>query len=336
MIKGYAAFEKGGELKPFEYELGTLGSNDVEIQVEYCGLCHSDLGMIDNEYGLTQYPLVPGHEVIGKISAIGDNVSTLSVGQTVGLGWHSSYCGTCPQCLAGDHHLCSNKEFTIGGRHGGFAEKVRAKENSVVAIPDDIDLESAGPMFCAGITVFNPLVQYDIKPTSKVAVIGIGGLGHLALQFLNAWGCEVTAFTSSERKKKEALELGAHKTLNSRDKEEIAAAAGRFDFILSTVAVKLDWDLYLSTLAPKGKLHFVGVSLEPLDINPFTGLVLNQTSVSGSSVGSPSTIKTMLEFAGLHKVAPLIETFPMSQINDAIEKLKSGNVHYRIVLKNDF
>ncbi len=216
MIKAYAVHEPKGELKPFEYDPGLLGESEVEIDVMHCGICHSDLSMIDNEWGMTQYPLVPGHEVVGTISSIGSNVSHLKIGDFVGLGWHSGYCMTCSACLSGDHNLCSSAQSTIVAHHGGFADKVRANFESVVKLPDSIDKESAGPLFCGGITVFNPLVQFDIKPTEKVGVIGIGGLGHMALQFLNAWGCEVTAFTSSEKKKTEALELGAHHTLDSR------------------------------------------------------------------------------------------------------------------------
>ena len=248
MIKAYAAHEAKGELQPFEYDPGVLGADEVEIDVKYCGICHSDLSVIDDEWGMTQYPVVPGHEVVGTIAAVGDAVKNLSVGQTVGLGWHAGYCNECNHCHSGDENLCQNAQATIVAHHGGFAEKVRAAANSVIAIPDGVDLESAGPLFCGGITVFNPLVQFDVKPTDKVAVIGIGGLGHMALQFLNAWGCEVTAFTSSESKRTEALDLGAHHTLNSRDAAEIEAAAGSFDLIISTVNVKLDWNLYMNTL----------------------------------------------------------------------------------------
>ncbi len=332
MIKAYAALEPKGELQPFEYAPGALGKNDVEIDVLYCGICHSDISMIDNEWGLSEYPLVPGHEVAGKIAAIGDDVKGFTIGQNVGLGWHAGY-GDCPSCSSSDLNLAATAQPTIVGRHGGFADKVRAEETSVVAIPDGIDLSVAGPLFCGGVTVFNPLVQFDIKPTHKVAVIGIGGLGHMALQFLNAWGCEVTAFTSSEAKKEEAITLGAHHTLNSRDEAEIAAAEGQFDFILSTVNIKLDWNLYISTLAPKGRLHFVGATLEPLDINVF-GMMMKQASISSSPVGSPETITKTLDFANLHGVKPQIEIFPMSQVNEAIEKLKSGDVRYRIVLEN--
>jgi uncharacterized zinc-type alcohol dehydrogenase-like protein len=201
MIKAYAANSPSGQLEPFEYDPGPLDCNDIEIDVEFCGICHSDLSMLDNEWGITQYPFVPGHEVVGTVSAVGNQVSSLSVGQRVGLGWHSAYCMSCPSCFSGDHNLCNKAQPTIAGRYGGFADKVRAQASAVIALPQGMNPDTAGPLFCGGITVFNPLIQFDIKPTSKVGVIGIGGLGHIALQFLNAWGCEVTAFTSSERKK---------------------------------------------------------------------------------------------------------------------------------------
>ncbi|MDO6567398.1 NAD(P)-dependent alcohol dehydrogenase [Alteromonas sp. 1_MG-2023] len=331
MINAYAAKEPGGKLEKFEYDPGELASHDVEIDVESCGICHSDLSMLDNEWGISEYPFVPGHEVVGTINAVGEHVTSLKVGQRVGLGWHAGYCNSCGTCESGDQNLCSNATMTIGGRHGGFADKVRAQATAVVPIPDGIDPQSAGPLFCGGITVFNPLVQFDIKPTSVVGVVGIGGLGHLALQFLSAWGCKVVAFTSSESKKKEALELGAHDTLNSRDKDELKAASGKFDLIISTVNVKLDWNLYLSTLAPKGRLHFVGATLEPLDIGAFN-LIGGQRSVSGSPVGSPATIKTMLDFAALHDIAPVTETFKFDEVNEAVQRLRDGKAHYRIVL----
>lgn len=331
MIKAFAAFEPKGELKPFEYDPGELNAHEVEIDVHYSGICHSDLSVIDNEWGMTQYPIVPGHEVVGKIAKVGSHVKHLTVSQIVGLGWHAGYCNECALCHSGDNNLCATAQPTIIGHHGGFADKVRADANSVIPIPDGIELESAGPLFCAGITVFNPLIQFDIKPTDKVAVIGIGGLGHLALQFLNAWGCEVTAFTSSEEKKEETLSLGAHHTLNSRNQSEIEAAAGHFDLIISTVNVKLDWNLYLGTLKPRGRLHFVGATLDPLDINVFS-LIMGQRSVSGSPVGSPSTITRMLKFASLHNIKPVIEKFCFDDINEAITRLRSGRTHYRIVL----
>ena len=332
MIKAYAANEAGGRLEAFEYDPGALASEDVEISVETCGICHSDLSMLDNEWGFTQYPFVPGHEVVGTVSAVGADVTSVEVGQRVGLGWHAAYCNTCNSCNSGDHNLCYSAQATIAGRHGGFADKVRAQAKAVVVLPDGINPDSAGPMFCGGITVFNPLVQFDIKPTSKVAIIGIGGLGHIAVKFLNAWGCEVTAFTTSESKKAEAIEMGAHHVLNSRNEGELDQVAGKFDLVLSTVSADLDWNKYVATLAPRGRLHFVGVTLEPLNVGVFP-LIAGQRSISGSPVGSPTTIKQMLDFANLHKIEPTVEYFSFEQINEAMDRLREGKAHYRIVLK---
>lgn len=334
IVHAYAATEVDGAFEAFEYELGEIGPGEVEISVESCGICHSDLSMLEDAWGITQFPFVPGHEVIGVISAVGDQVSHLSVGDHVGLGWHSGYCMTCDQCLDGHHNLCQTAEPTIVGRHGGFADKVRAHAASVAKLPDVLDAKTAGPLLCGGMAVFNPLVQAEMSPTGSVGVIGIGGLGHLALKFARAWGCDVTAFTSSESKQEEALSLGAHETINSRDPEAIKAVAGRFDLLLSTVNVNLDWNSYISTLKPRGRLHMLGAVTEPLDLN-LIPMMFNQLSVSSSPVGSPATIRKMLEFAARHNVTPVTEHFSMSRVNDAFEHLREGKARYRIVLDRD-
>lgn len=330
MINAYAALKPGAKLTAYQYEPGPLEANEVEIEVHFCGICHSDISIIDDAWGMSSYPVIAGHEVVGTVIQLGTAVNTLKVGQTVGLGWYADYCETCEQCLNGDENICSDLIPTIVGRHGGFADKVRANANSVIPLPDSIDLMSAGPLLCGGLTVFNPLIQFDIKPTDKVAVIGIGGLGHLALQFLKAWGCEVTAFTS-QTKLQEALTMGAHYTVDSRDSNAMAALPRKFDLMLSTVNVKLDWNLYLSKLKPKGRLHFVGATMAPLDISVFN-LTEAQRSISGSDTGSMQTCGKMLEFAQRHQVKPVIEIYPFEQINEAIEKLRTGDVRYRIVL----
>lgn len=332
MINAYAVKEKGGKLEAFSYEPGPLRADEVEVDVDYCGICHSDISMIDNDWGMSRYPLVAGHEIVGRVAQVGNGVSHLKPGQVVGIGWHSGYCNHCESCQRGDQNLCASAQPTIAGHHGGFADKVRAASASVIPLPDGMDAASAGPLFCGGITVFNPLLQFDIKPTEKVAVIGIGGLGHMALQFLNAWGCEVTAFTSSEAKREEAIAMGATHTLDSRDAAALEAAAGRFDLIISTVNVALDWPGYLNTLRPRGRLHFVGAVLEPVQV-PVFSLLLAQRSVSGSPVGSPASIATMLEFAVRHDIKPLVEMYEFGQINEAVERVRSGKAHYRVVLK---
>lgn len=332
MINAYAALEPGGELTAYAYEGEPLAQEYVSISVESCGICHSDISMIDNDWGLSEYPLVPGHEVVGVINAIGVGVTQLKVGQRVGLGWHSDYCFDCESCHDSEHNLCAGAHGTIVGRHGGFADTVQAHQHSVVVLPEGVDADSAGPLFCGGVTVFNPIVQFGIKPKDKVAVIGIGGLGHLALQFFRAWGCEVTAFTSTDAKREEALRLGAHHVIDSRDKMALKESSSSFDMILSTVNVKLKWGQYLEALKPKGRLHFVGATLDPLDISAF-GLILGQKSISGSPVGSPKTIKTMLDFVEQHKIAPAVEYFSFDQVNEAVQHLRDGKARYRVVLR---
>jgi uncharacterized zinc-type alcohol dehydrogenase-like protein len=334
-IKAYAAPAKGAKLEPFEFDPGPLRDDQVEIKVAYCGICHSDLSLIDNDWGVTAYPLVPGHEAVGTITEVGAHVKHLRPGQSVGLGWYSSSCMFCPQCMSGNHNLCLTVEPTIIGRHGGFADRVRCQAAWAVPLPEKIPQAKAGPLFCAGITVFNPMTQFGIKPTDRVGVIGIGGLGHLALQFLNKWGCEVLAFTSSDSKQDEAIKLGAHATVNSRDPAQLKKIAGSLDFVISTVNVGLEWSQYLNTLAPKGRLHFVGAVVAPLGVTPVE-LLGGQKSISGSPLGSPATVAKMLEFCARHQIAPVTENFPMSRVNEALEHLRAGKARYRIVLANDF
>jgi uncharacterized zinc-type alcohol dehydrogenase-like protein len=333
MIKAYAAREAKGRLEPFEYDPGELGPEQVEIDVRTCGLCHSDLSMRNNDWHMTAYPLVPGHEVIGKIAKAGEHVKHLSVGDTVGLGWLSASCMTCQQCLSGNHNLCSSNEQTIVSRHGGFADKVRCKAEWAIPLPADLDAKMAGPLFCGGITVFNPIVQFGVTPTDRVAVVGIGGLGHFALQFLNKWGCEVTAFTSSDAKHDEALKMGAHHVVNSRDGAQLDKLAGAFDFILSTVNAELEWDKYFSMLGPKGRLHTVGAVPAPIPVVAFS-MIAGQKSLSGSPLGAPATTRKMLEFCARHGIKTVTEHFPMSQCNEALAHLESGKARYRIVLDN--
>lgn len=334
-IRAYAVTKPGGALEPHEYDPGPLGPQEVEIRVHSCGICHSDLSLIDNEWGMSNYPLVAGHEVVGEIAARGEEVRHLELGQRVGLGWFSRSCMLCETCMQGDHNLCPSVEQTIVGRHGGFADRVRCHHGWAQPLPDGIDVASAGPLFCGGITVFNPIMQFGVSPTDRVGVVGIGGLGHLALQFLNKWGCEVTALTSTAAKADEARRLGAHRVVDSRDDGQLQRAAGSLDLLLVTVNVSLNWDLYLQMLRPRGRIHVVGAVLEPIPVAAFA-LIPGQRSVSGSPLGSPSTTARMLEFCVRHGIKPQIEQFPMSRVNDALEHLRAGKARYRVVLDSDF
>lgn len=332
-VNAFAVKEPKGSFEKFTYTLPELGTEQVDIKVTYCGVCHSDLSMVNNEWGMTQYPIVPGHEVVGEVVAIGSEVKNIKVGDKVGLGWYSESCMHCHECMDGSHNLCSNAEQTIVGRHGGFADYVRAHWSWAILLPKDIDMAKAGPLLCGGITVFNPIIISGVKPTDKVGVIGIGGLGHMALKFLKHWGCEVIAFSSNPSKKDEILAMGATKVIDSRNPAELESIKGQLNFILNTANVTLDWNSYLVTLAPKGKLHNVAAVLEPMAIPAFT-LIGGQKSVGGSPLGSPALTQTMLDFCVRHNIYPIVEEFPMENVNEAFKHLESGKARFRIVLKN--
>jgi uncharacterized zinc-type alcohol dehydrogenase-like protein len=236
--------------------------------------------------------------------------------------------------MSGNHHLCANNQATIVGRHGGFADHVRGHWSWAIPLPKDIDMSKAGPLLCGGITVFNPIIISGVKPTDRVGVIGIGGLGHMALKFLKHWGCEVTAFSSNPDKKEMILGMGANKVINSRDPKELESIAGTLNFILNTTNVTLDWNSYLTALAPQGKFHTVGAVLEPMAIPAFS-LLGGEKTVGGSPIGSPAVTKTMLDFCVRHNIYPTVEEFPMSKVNEAMQHLEDGKARFRIVLKND-
>jgi alcohol/geraniol dehydrogenase (NADP+) len=235
--------------------------------------------------------------------------------------------------MTGYHNLCQTAEGTIVGRHGGFADRVRAHQNWAIPLPKNLNPATAGPLFCGGITVYNPIVQYNIKPSDRVGVIGIGGLGHLALKFLRAWGCDVTAFSNSPDKEAEAKEMGATEFVNSRDPQALKAVQNSFDVIISTVNVELDWEVYIAALRPKGRLHFVGVVPKNISFNVFS-LIDPQKSVSGSPLGSPATVAQMLEFAARHQIEPITETYSFDRVNEALDRLRSGKARYRLILKH--
>lgn len=332
MIKAYAADGPDKPFAAFEFDPGELGPDQVEVDVQYCGICHSDLSMLKNDWGMTAYPFVGGHEVVGTISAVGDHVPNLKVGQRVGVGWYSASCLHCQQCLSGNHNLCPDAQGTIINRHGGFAEKVRSHWVWTTALPDELDGSKAGPLFCGGITVFAPIVNCKVSPTDRVGVIGIGGLGHMALRFLDAWGCDVTAFSTSADKEEEARTLGADHFVNVKEDGALKKLSESFDFVLNTTNVTLDWDAYLATLRPKGTLHSVG-AVESFGVKSFFGMLEKQRSMSGSPLGSPALVNDMIAFCARHDLLPVTETYDMKEINEAFDKLENGSPRYRLVLK---
>jgi uncharacterized zinc-type alcohol dehydrogenase-like protein len=315
-------------------DLGPLGSEDVEIAVEHCGLCHSDLSVLNNDWGISQYPAVLGHEVIGRITAVGPNAKGLEVGQRVGIGWNSGSCMHCRECMSGGHHLCSQAQATIIGHRGGFASRIRSHWAWAIRLPEGLKAADAGPLLCGGVTVFSPLAMHA-KPTQRIGIIGVGGLGHMAVKFAAAFGCEVVALGSRRVNVEEVKKFGAHQVIVSDDAAAIQKLAGTLDLLISTVNVTLDWDAMIGMLAPNGRLHVVGAVLEPIPVAAFS-LIFQQRSISGSPTGSPVTLETMLDFAARHNIAPQNEHYPMSQINDAFARLESGKARYRIVLDADF
>jgi uncharacterized zinc-type alcohol dehydrogenase-like protein len=333
-IKAWVAKAPKQKLALQDVDLGPLGTEDVEVAVEHCGLCHSDLSVFNNDWGISQYPAILGHEVVGRVTALGPNAKRLQVGQRVGVGWFSASDMHCRQCMSGNHHLCPQAQATIIGHRGGFASYIRAHWAWTFPLPEKLNFAEAGPLLCGGVTVFAPLFRFA-RPTDRVGIIGIGGLGHMAVKFGAAYGCDVTAFTSSESKFEEAKGFGANHALTTKDSAAIKRLGGTFDLLISTVNVKLDWDALIGTLAPNGRLHVLGAVLEPLPVSALS-LMFQQRSVSSSPTGSPVTIETMLDFAARHKIAPQTEHMPMSKINEAFARLASGKARYRIVLDADF
>ena len=330
-ITGWTAIAADQPLVLRTIDAGTLGDDEVEVGVDYCGVCHSDLSMIGNEWGNARYPFIPGHEVIGTVSALGAQAKGLQLGQRVGIGWTNGSCMHCQACLSGDQHLCAQSVATIVHHNGGFADKLRAHWAWTIPLPENIDLASAGPLLCGGMTVFKPFIAYNILPTARVGVVGIGGLGHMAVKFAAAWGCEVTAFTSTPAKADEARGFGAHHVVSSRDANALKAVASSLDLLIVTVNVPMDWNALLGTLAKKGRMHVVGVVAEPIPVPAFA-LISGQRDVSGSPTGSPVDIARMLDFAARHDIRPQVEHFPMSKVNDALAHLQAGKARYRIVL----
>jgi uncharacterized zinc-type alcohol dehydrogenase-like protein len=334
-IRAWAARSPGGALEPYEYDAGPLRSDEVEVTVEFCGICHADRSMLNNEWGLTTYPLVPGHEVVGTVTAVGERVRGIAIGQHVGAGWNSASCMSCRTCLSGDQHLCSQLQRTIIGRHGGYAERLRVQWPWVFPLPQALDASAAGPLLCAGVAVFAPLLTLGVTATQHVGVVGIGGLGHLAIKVAKAWGCEVTAFTSKDSKREEAHRFGAHRVILGLDSESMKAITGTLDVLLITAGVSLDWKAIMATLAPKGRAHFLGVVMDPVPVD-VVSLIFGQQCVSASATGSPHVIATLLDFSARHGLSPQVEHFPMSRANEALDHLKAGKARYRVVLDADF
>jgi len=331
-INALAALEAKAQLTPFTYKPHDLKPDDIEISISHCGICHSDLHLIDNDWRNAQFPLIPGHEIVGKVTAIGSAVAPDLMGKRVGVGWQRSSCMTCEYCATGFHQLCAKNEPTTVTNYGGFAEKIIIDHHFAFPIPEQLASNHAAPLLCAGVTVYTPLHKH-LKPGMRVGVIGIGGLGHLGVQFAKAMGMEVLAFTSNPAKADEARQLGATEIANSRDKNDFKKFRRSLDFILCTVSVNLDWGEYMKLLKPNGTLCFVGAVMGDIAI-PAYNFPGFQMTVTGGSIGGRGDMFNMLNFAAKNNIAPWIEEQPFDNVNQAIARLRKNDVRYRFVLEH--
>lgn len=332
-IHGLAVHAAGAQLVAYKYDPGELKANEVEVRISHCGVCHSDIALIDNDWGFSKYPFIPGHEIVGTVSAVGSDVKDRKIGERVGIGWQADSCGICEWCRQGEEQLCAQAQPTCVGRNGGYADVVRVNSKFAIAVPAGLESENVAPLLCAGITVYSPLRNYGVRPSSRVGVVGIGGLGHIGLQFAKAFGAEVTALSTSKDKEEEARKMGADQFVDTRDMGALKKIAGSFDFVLSTVSADQDWQALVNSLRPKGTLCIVGVPPSPITVQAFP-LLSGQKAVAGSNTGSPHDLHEMLDVAARHGVKAMTERFPMAKANEAIAKVKKSKVRYRAVLTN--
>jgi len=330
-IQGLAAHAAGAQLLPFKYKIGDIAPNEVEVKISHCGVCHSDVHLID--WGLSKYPFIPGHEIVGTITAVGSAVTDRKLGERVGIGWQADSCGVCEWCRQGEEHLCAKSQPTCIGRNGGYADAIRVNSRFAIPVPEVLTSENVAPLLCGGITVYSPLRNHLARPSSRVGVIGIGGLGHMAIQFARAFGCEVTAFSTSKDKEAEARTLGAHNFVNTLDTGALKKVAGSFDLILSTVSADQDFQGFVNALRPKGTLVILGASPSPLQIAGFS-LIMGQKAIAGSPTGSPRDLHEMLDVAARHNIKAITESFKMKDANEAVKRVKNNKVRYRAVLTN--
>lgn len=337
----YAAQAEGGPLAPFELERRAIRSDDVAIDIDYCGVCHTDIHYVKNDWGRTIYPLVPGHEIIGRVTAAGSDVTRYGVGDVVGVGCMVDSCRSCSACEAGLEQFClDGQTVTYNGtdRHdgsityGGYSTNVVVSERFVVKVPDQLDPATAAPILCAGITTYSPLRHYGVAPGHKLGVVGMGGLGHMGVKFAKALGAEVTLFTRSEGKVAEAKNQGADHVVVSTDDAQMDAVEGQLDFILDTAPVQHDLNPYLQTLRYDGTYILVGLldSVEP----PLRarGLVLKRRVLAGSLIGGMPETQEVLDFCAEHGITCDVEMLDIRNINEAYERMKRGDVKYRFVI----
>jgi alcohol dehydrogenase (NADP+) len=336
----YAAYSSTTPLKDLKIERRECGPNDIQIDILFCGVCHSDVHTVRGDWGAQQYPIVPGHEIVGRIEKLGKKVKGFKVGDPVGVGCMVNSCQKCVPCKEGEEQYCEKMPtFTYGspdpkekGRptQGGYSTKMVVDEKFVLKIPKSIPLDRAAPLLCAGITTYSPLKYWNIAKGEQVAIAGLGGLGHMAVKFARAMGAKVTVLSTSENKRAAALKLGAHKFLVVKTPEDFAKAAGSFDFILDTISANHDYNAYLSLLKRDGTMSLVGIP-EPQDLDA-RSLVMKRKTLSGSLIGGIAETQEMLNYCGKNKIAADVEMIDMQEINTAFDRMVKSDVKYRFVI----
>lgn len=339
-VRAYAAHSFTGQLGLFHFGRRSPRTDDVVIEVLYCGVCHSDIHNVRNDWGNAQYPMVPGHEIIGRVREVGSGVTRFKVGDLVGVGCMVDACHHCTACGKGWEQYCeSGATYTYNSTdpvdasrtQGGYSEKIVVKQDFVLNVPENLGLAGAAPLLCAGITMYSPLRHWQVGPGSKVAVVGLGGLGHMGLKLAKAMGAEVTLFSRSAGKEADARRLGADQTILSTDLAQMAAVAGRFDLIIDTVPRVHDVNPYVPTLAAGGTLVMVGY-LGPLTDFNTAPLVFSRKAVAGSLIGGIAETQEMLDFCGQHGITSDVEVIRIQDINAAYERLLKADVRYRFVI----
>ena len=340
-VLGFAAQSASAALAPYHFERRDPRPDDVEIEILYCGVCHSDLHMARNDWGWSFYPIVPGHEIIGRVVSVGAAVTRFNVGEHVGIGCMVDSCQHCSPCVQGLEQYCEQGHtLTYGSKdridglptYGGYSEKIVATERFVVKIPDGLDLAGAAPLLCAGITTWSPLRHWRVGPGSRVAIVGLGGLGHMGIKLAKALGAEVTLFTRSPGKEGDARRLGADHIILSTDVTQMRAAKNQFDLIVDTVPYQHDVNPYLPTLALNGTLVLVGLLGDLAPTLSTVPLILGRKAVAGSVIGGIAETQEMLDFCGQHTITSDIEIINMQNINGAYERMLKGDVKYRFVI----
>jgi uncharacterized zinc-type alcohol dehydrogenase-like protein len=334
-VLGYAAMAVGRELEPFEFTPPDLEEHDVRVDISHCGVCYTDVHGIRNDYGISTFPFVPGHEIVGNITEVGASVSDLKVGDRVGIGWQGRSCMQCDWCLQGEEHLCQDIENCGTWKpYGGFSTSIVVDSRFAYPLPESMPSEVAAVLMCAGISVYAPLKKSGAESSMRVGVVGIGGLGHIAIQFANAMGCEVWAISSSPEKEEEARQFGAASFVSTDKPDALKPLEFNFDLLLYTAHGKRDWTDLVNSLKTRGRMIVLGFPEGLVTFDPME-LVVREMSITGSLVGSRADMREMLPFAQEHKIKPKIELMPMSQANEAIQRIKENKARYRIVLERN-